>query len=146
MHKLQPLIQTLKNLHLTEEVSTLQKLADYSAPPWLEEWRDCMRHYGFQSFNHTKSQKKKTNSKGTKKDPPKWHKGKSFLMEPLDEASALQDIHLVEQAHSPDAEGRRISNTALDNFMKEFYGELITQAPRDGWKKKMNHKAKRLKA
>ncbi len=88
-----------------------------------------MRHYGFQSFGDTK-----------------WHKGKSHLEEPLDEASAFQDIHMVEQAHSPDAEGRRISNTALDNFMKEFYGELITQAPRDGWKKKMNHKSKRLKA
>ena len=129
MNKLQSLIQTLIKLSLTEEVSTLQKLADYSAPTWLEEWRDCMRHYGFQSFGDTK-----------------WHKGKSHLEEPLDEASAFQDIHLVEQAHSPDAEGRRISNTALDNFMKEFYGELITQAPRDGWKKKMNHKAKRLKA
>jgi len=129
MNKLQPLIQTLKDLHLTEEVSSLQKLADYSSPPWLEEWRDCMRHYGFQSFRDTK-----------------WHKGKSHLEEPLDEASAFQDIHMVEQAHSPDAEGRRISNTALDNFMKEFYGELITQAPRDGWKKKMNHKSKRLKA
>jgi hypothetical protein len=129
MHKLQSLIQTLKDLHLTGEVSSLQKLADYSAPPWLEEWKNCMRYYGFQSFGDTK-----------------WHKGKSHLEEPLDEASALQDIHLVEQAHSPDAEGRRISNTALDNFMKEFYGELITQAPRDGWKKKMNHESKRLKA
>jgi hypothetical protein len=129
MNKLQPLIQTLKDLHLAEEVSSLQKLADYSSPTWLEEWRDCMRHYGFQSFGDTK-----------------WHKGKSHLEEPLDEASAFQDIHMVEQAHSPDAEGRRISNTALDNFMKEFYGELITQAPRDGWKKKMNHKSKRLKA
>lgn len=79
-----------------------------------------MRHYGFQSFGDTK-----------------WHKGKSYLEEPLDEASALQDIHLVEQAHSPDAQGRRISNTALDNFMKEFYGELISIAPREGWRKEM---------
>jgi hypothetical protein len=45
---------------------------------------------------------------------------------------------MVEQAHSPDAEGRRISNTALDNFMREFYGEMITIAPREGWKSKMS--------
>lgn len=120
MSNLSALIKTLKKLSLTEEVFSLQKLADYSAPPWLEEWRNCMRHYGFQSFGDTK-----------------WHKGKSYLEEPLDEASALQDIHLVEQAHSPDAQGRRISNTALDNFMKEFYGELISIAPREGWRKEM---------
>ena len=128
MHKLQPLIKALIKLSFTGEVSSLQKLADYSAPSWLEEWRNCMRHYGFQSFGDTK-----------------WHKGRSHLEEPLDEASAFGDIHMVEQAHSPDAEGRRISNTALDNFMKEFYGELITQAPRDGWREKMSHKSKRLK-
>jgi hypothetical protein len=140
MQKLSALIQTLKGLHLTEEVSSLQKLADYSAPEWLEEWRNCMRHYGFQSFRGTKWQKKKTNSKGTKKDLPKWHKGKSFLMEPQDETSAFQDIEMVEQAHSPDAEGRRISNTALDNFMREFYGEMITIAPRESWRSKMSDK------
>lgn len=82
-----------------------------------------MRHYGFQSFRGTK-----------------WHKGKSYLEEPLDETSALGDIHLVEQAHSPDAEGRRISNTALDNFMREFYGEMITIAPRESWRSKMSDK------
>ena len=120
MHKLQPLIKTLKSLSFTEEVSSLQKLADYSAPPWLEEWRDCMRHYGFQSFGDTK-----------------WHKGRSYLKEPLDKASAIHDIEMVEQAHSPDAEGRRISNKSLDNFMKEFYGELITIAPREGWRSRM---------
>jgi hypothetical protein len=59
------------------------------------------------------------------------------LEEPLDEASALHDIEMVEQAHSPDAEGRRISNKALDNFMREFYGELITIAPREGWRSRM---------
>ena len=128
MRKLSALIQTLERLSLTPEATALQKLADYSAPEWLEEWRNCMRHYGFQSFGDTK-----------------WHKGKSYLEEPLDEASAFQDIEMVEQSHSPDAEGRRISNTALDNFMKEFYGELITQAPRDGWREKMSHKSKRLK-
>ena len=128
MHKLQPLIKALIKLSFTGEATALQKLSDYSAHLWLEEWRNCMRHYGFQSFGDTK-----------------WHKGKSYLEEPLDEASAFQDIEMVEQAHSPDAEGRRISNTALDNFMKEFYGELITQAPRDGWREKMSHKSKRLK-
>ena len=121
MHKLQPLIKALIKLSFTGEVSSLQKLADYSAPSWLEEWRNCMRHYGFQSFGDTK-----------------WHKGRSHLEEPLDETSAFGDIHLVEQAHSPDAEGRRISNKALDNFMREFYGEMITIAPREGWKKKMS--------
>lgn len=141
MQKLSALIQTLKKLSLAGEVSSLQKLADYSAPEWLEEWRACMRHYGFQSFGDTKWQKEKTNSKGTKKDPPKWHKGKSYLTEPLDEALAFQDIHMVEQAHSPDAEGRRISNTALDNFMREFYGEMITIAPREGWKSRMKDRS-----
>jgi hypothetical protein len=120
MHKLQPLIKTLIKLSLTGEASSLQKLADYSAPTWLEEWRACMRHYGFQSFGDTK-----------------WHKGKSNLEEPQDEASALHDIEMVEQAHSPDAEGRRISNKSLDNFMREFYGELITIAPREGWRSRM---------
>lgn len=128
MRKLSALIQTLIKLSFTPEATALQKLADYSAPEWLEEWRNTMRHYRFQSFGDTK-----------------WHKGKSYLEEPLDEASAFQDIEMVEQAHSPDAEGRRISNTALDNFMKEFYGELITQAPREGWREKMSHESKRLK-
>jgi hypothetical protein len=123
MHKLQSLIQSLKRLNLSSEASQLKKLADYSAPPWLEEWRACMRHYGFQSFGDTK-----------------WHKGKSHLEEPLDEASALHDIEMVEQAHSPDAEGRRISNKSLDNFMREFYGELITIAPREGWRSRMGDK------
>lgn len=127
MQKLSTLMQTLKKLSLIREINQLRKLADYSAPAWLEEWRNCMRHYGFQSFGDTK-----------------WHKGKSYLEEPLDEASAFQDIHLVEQAHSPDAEGRRISNTALDNFMKEFYGELITiKAPEGSWKDGMSHESKR---
>lgn len=82
-----------------------------------------MRHYGFQSFGDTK-----------------WHKGRSYLEEPQDEASALHDIEMVEQAHSPDAEGRRISNKSLDNFMREFYGELITIAPREGWRSRMGDK------
>jgi len=81
-----------------------------------------MKHYGFQNFGRD----------------AKWWKGKSHLEEPLDKVSAEHDIHMVEQAHMPDAQGRRISDKALDTFMKEFYGESITIAPREGWRSKMS--------
>ena len=91
------------------------------SPEWLSDWRACMRHYGFKNFGRD----------------DKWWKEKSFLHEPKDAGSAAQDIILVTEVHSPSEEGRRVSNTALDNFIKEFYGDGITVAPREGWRKNM---------
>lgn len=120
--KLSKLILLLDNLGLKKEASDINQVLSSATPDWLTEWRDTMRHYGFQNFGRD----------------TKWHKGKSNLEEPMDRISAEQDIHMVEQAHSPDAEGRRISDKRLDTFMREFYGENIWIAPREGWKRKMS--------
>lgn len=114
------LSKTLLLIGLNKEAKKIRELS--GTPAWLREWRDTMRHYGFKNFRRNK----------------KWHKGKSHLEEPMDKASAEHDIHMVEQAHMPDEHGRRISNDSLDSFMKEFYGESITIAPREGWRKKMS--------
>ena len=122
MKNLNSLISFLKSnrfLKEAEEAESLQSLE--SDKPWLSEWKECMKHYGFQNFGRDN----------------KWWKGKSFLHEPKDEFSAENDIHMIEQVHSPSEEGRRVSNTALDNFIKEFYGDGITIAPREGWRKNM---------
>lgn len=122
MKSIKNLIFILKKIGLNKEAKKIKKLS--RTPSWLREWRDTMRHYGFQNFGRNR----------------KWHKGKSYLEEPMDKSSAEHDIHMVEQAHMPDEHGRRISNDSLDSFMKEFYGESITIAPREGWRKKMSKK------
>jgi hypothetical protein len=128
MNKLKDLLRCLKSMGHAKEAdftSLLYKeaseLESIDEKPWLTEWRDTMRHYGFDNFGDTI-----------------WTKGKSKLNEPLDKNSAEDDIHMVEQAHMPDEQGRRVSNDALDSFMKEFYGESITIAPREGWRSKMS--------
>ena len=123
LNKISELILLLNNLGLKKEASNISQLLSPNTPGWLKEWRDTMRHYGFQNFGRDQ----------------KWHKGKSFLEEPMDIISAEQDIHMVEQAHSPDEKGRRISNKRLNTFMREFYGENIWIAPREGWKGKMKN-------
>jgi hypothetical protein len=120
MRKIKTLANALSKVNLLKEAEEVKSLQP--APPWLTQWRDTMRHYGFQNFGRD----------------AKWRKGKSHLEEPMDKISAEQDIHMVEQAHSPDAQGRRISDKALDTFMKEFYGERIWIAPREGWKSQMS--------
>lgn len=125
MKKIKSLSKIIFGLGLKKEAEDISSLDDSSVQPWLSEWRDVMRHYGFQNFGRDK----------------KWHKGKSHLEEPLDRTSAEHDIHMVEQAHTPDSEGRRISDKSLDKFMKEFYGENIWIAPREGWRSKMNKSA-----
>ena len=120
MNKLIKLTKTLSSIGLKKEAEEVKNLQ--TIPDWLRKWRDTMRHYGFQNFGRD----------------AKWWKGKSHLEEPLDKVSAEHDIHMVEQAHMPDAQGRRISDKALDTFMKEFYGESITIAPREGWRSKMS--------
>lgn len=117
--KITTLSSLLVELGLRKEALEVKNLSEGGIPSWLSLWRDTMRHYGFQNFGRDK----------------KWWKGKSYLEEPMDKISAEHDIHMVEQAHSPDAEGRRISDKSLDTFMKEFYGEKIWIAPREGWKK-----------
>jgi hypothetical protein len=119
MKKIKVLSKIIFSLGLKKEAKDISSLDDGSVKPWLSLWRDTMRHYGFQNFGRDE----------------KWWKGKSYLEEPMDKISAEHDIHMVEQAHSPDAEGRRISDKSLDTFMKEFYGEKIWIAPREGWKK-----------
>jgi hypothetical protein len=119
MNKLSILYSTLNSMGLKKEAQETAELND--TKEWLSEWRDCMRHYGFQNFGRD----------------DKWWKEKSFLHEPKDAGSAAQDIILVTEVHSPSEEGRRVSNTALDNFIKEFYGDGITVAPREGWRKNM---------
>jgi hypothetical protein len=123
MNKLKKLASVLYSQNLKSEAAEVLKMKPVEHPDWLTEWRDTMRYYGFQNFGRD----------------TKWHKGKSHLEEPMDKISAKQDIHMVEQAHSPDAEGRRISDKALDTFMREFYGENIWIAPREGWKRKMSN-------
>ncbi len=125
MTRLHNLFKTLNFFNLKKEASDVLSLSNSTIEPWLSEWRDVMRHYGFQNFGRDK----------------KWHKGKSHLEEPLDRTSAEHDIHMVEQAHTPDSEGRRISDKSLDKFMREFYGENIWIAPREGWRSKMNKSA-----
>ena len=119
MNNLKNLILALRSRGLFKEASEIESIE--GEKPWLTEWRDTMRHYGFDNFGGTI-----------------WTKGKSHLHEPLDRNSAEDDIHMVEQAHMPDEQGRRVSNDALDSFMKEFYGESITIAPREGWRSKMS--------
>ena len=119
MKKIKTLSKVLTSKNLLKEAAEIESLR--TTPSWLTEWRDTMRHYGFQNFGRD----------------TKWHKGKSHLEEPMDKISAEHDIHMVEQAHSPDAQGRRISDKALDTFMKEFYGETIWISPREGWRGKM---------
>ena len=122
MSKLNSLILFLKSNRFLKEAAEAESLqSPQTEKPWLTEWRDTMRHYGFDNFGDTI-----------------WTKGKSKLNEPLDKNSAEDDIHMVEQAHMPDEQGRRVSNDALDSFMKEFYGESITIAPREGWRSKMS--------
>jgi hypothetical protein len=125
MKKIKGLSKIIFSLGLKKEAKDISSLDNSSVQPWLSEWRDVMRHYGFQNFGRDK----------------KWHKGKSHLEEPLDRTSAEHDIHMVEQAHTPDSEGRRISDKSLDKFMREFYGENIWIAPREGWRSKMNKSA-----
>ena len=120
MNKLIKLTKTLSSIGLKKEAEEAKSLQ--TIPDWLRKWRDTMKHYGFQNFGRD----------------AKWWKSKSHLEEPLDKVSAEHDIHMVEQAHMPDAQGRRISDKALDTFMKEFYGESITIAPREGWRSKMS--------
>lgn len=125
MKKIKGLSKIIFSLGLKKEAKDISSLDDSSVQPWLSEWRDVMRHYGFQNFGRDK----------------KWHKGKSHLEEPLDRTSAEHDIHMVEQAHTPDSQGRRISDKSLDKFMREFYGENIWIAPREGWRSRMNKSA-----
>jgi hypothetical protein len=125
MKKIKGLSKIIFSLGLKKEAEDISSLDDSSVQPWLSEWRDVMRHYGFQNFGRDK----------------KWHKGKSHLEEPLDRTSAKHDIHMIEQAHTPASKGRRISNKSLDKFMREFYGENIWIAPREGWRSKMNKSA-----
>jgi len=125
MKKIKDLSKIIFSLGLKKEAEDISSLDNNSVQPWLSEWRDVMRHYGFQNFGRDK----------------KWHKGKSHLEEPLDRTSAEHDIHMVEQAHTPDSQGRRISDKSLDKFMREFYGENIWIAPREGWRSKMNKSA-----
>ncbi len=122
MRKLNSLISFLKSNQFLKEAAEAESLQ--SLESWLSDWRDCMRHYGFENFGRD----------------DKWWKGKSFLHEPKDANSANYDMILVTEVHSPSEEGRRVSNTALDNFIKEFYGDGITVAPREGWRKNMSLK------
>ena len=119
MKKTKALINYLVAKGFKKEAENLKELS--TEPDWLKEWRDCMRHYGFQNFGRD----------------DKWHKGRSYLQEPLDKASADRDIILVTEVHSPSEEGRRVADASLDRFIKEFYGDGITIAPREGWRSKM---------
>ena len=106
-----------------EEARQDKKRIKKSFEAWLEEWKEVMRHYGFEHFGGDY-----------------WCKGKSKIYLPQDINTARSDIEFVREVYQPPEVGSRVSSKKKDNYMQEFHGDLIWLAPDDAWKIKEEEK------